>query len=95
MRTPNATRGRNTSGEALQNGALNMKEIEGVKLYDLAEVAEKLGVAERTVLYYLANGKYGRGIQRLYGQKIGKRWYISEDNIRRFLEGNAARNSQP
>lgn len=53
-------------------------EIINVKLYNLEETAALLDTTERTILTYLKKGK-------LKGQKIKKRWMISEENIRNFL----------
>lgn len=56
------------------------KKIVGIKFYDENEVAELLGVTRRTVQTYRWTG----GLQ---AKRIGRSWYISEENLRRFLEG--------
>lgn len=53
-------------------------EIMNVKLYNLEETAKILDTTQQTVRNYLKKGK-------LKGQKIKKRWMISEDNIKNFL----------
>lgn len=55
-------------------------EIMNIKLYDLKEVSEILNVTERTVLTYLYDGK-------LKGQKIKRKWRVSEQNLKNFLNG--------
>ena len=56
-------------------------EIENIKLYNLQELKEILNVSERTLLTYLKRGK-------LKGQKINKRWQISERNLKSFIHGD-------
>lgn len=55
-------------------------EIDGIILYTLAEVAEKLQLSERTLHTYIKQ-------QKIKAVKIGGRWYISEENLRNFLNG--------
>jgi len=59
-------------------------EIMGVTLYNLREVAEKLGVSYLTAKTYRKNGK-------ITGQRIGRSFLVSEDELRRFVEGGAPR----
>lgn len=47
-------------------------------LYDLKELSKKLNVHIVTLRTYLKEG-------RLRGQKIGTRWYVSEDSLREFF----------
>lgn len=54
---------------------------EDIKLYTLAEMAEMLDVTQRTLLTYLKDGK-------LKGVKIGGKWRISEENYKKFVNGN-------
>jgi predicted site-specific integrase-resolvase len=56
-------------------------EIQDIKLYNLQELKEILNVSERTLLTYLKRGK-------LKGQKINKRWQISERNLKAFIHGD-------
>lgn len=51
-----------------------------VKTYTLEELEEILGVTYRTLLNYLATGK-------LKGVKIGRKWHVSEENLKNFLNG--------
>ena len=55
-----------------------MKEIEGVKMFDLEELTEKLTLTKRTLYNYIKKGK-------LKSQKIGKCHFVSENNLRKFL----------
>ena len=56
------------------------REIDGIKMYTLFEVAQKLHLTERTLHTYIKNKK-------IKAVKIGGRWYISEDNLKNFLNG--------
>lgn len=56
-----------------------MKEILGVKLYTLAEVGVMLGVQRPTASKYIQNG-------RLKARTIGGHKYVSEENIKEFLQ---------
>lgn len=56
-----------------------MKEILGVKLYTLAEVGVMLGVQRPTASKYIQNG-------RLKARTIGGHKYVSEENLKEFLQ---------
>lgn len=56
-----------------------MKEILGVNLYDVNEVAELLGVGSASVYLYIKRG--------LKTCKIKGKHYISEENLRAYLLG--------
>lgn len=56
------------------------KVILGETMYTLQEVAELLSVTTRTMLNYMKN-------KRIVGQKIGGRWYYTEENVKAFLQG--------
>lgn len=58
-----------------------MKEINGTKLYDINEIAELLGISKRTVQKYLLEEK------TLKGCKLANHWYISEENLQKYLQG--------
>ena len=55
-------------------------EIDGIKVYTLAEVAKKLQLTERTLHTYIKQKK-------IKAVKIGGRWHISEENLKNFLNG--------
>lgn len=56
-----------------------MTEIEGVKLYNIYEAADKLGVSSPTIRRYLKIG-------RLRGVRIGRPILISDKAIKEFME---------
>lgn len=56
-----------------------MKEVLGVKLYTLKEVGELLGVQQQTVSKYVQQGK-------LKARVIGGAKYVSEENLKEFLQ---------
>ena len=53
-------------------------KFESLVLYDLKELSRKLNVHIVTLRTYLREG-------RLRGQKMGTKWYISEDGLREFF----------
>ncbi len=54
--------------------------LEKLKVYSLTEIEPILGVTHRTLLTYIKNG-------RLKGVKIGGKWKVSEENLRKFING--------
>lgn len=54
-------------------------EIEGIKFYTVTEVADALKVTPQTIRTWIKQGK-------LKSQRIGKPIFITEKNIREFLE---------
>ncbi len=50
-----------------------------LRVYDLQEVAEILGVTRRTLYSYIKAGK-------LSATKVGGRWQITEEALRKDLE---------
>jgi len=54
------------------------KQVGDLKLYDLKELVEMLGTTEDTLRLYLKTGK-------LAGQKLGVKWYVSEDGLRDYF----------
>jgi len=59
-----------------------MKNISGMKLYEVEDLVKMLKVSRVTVQAYLRAG-------RIRGVKIGKRWHVTDSNLRDFLTGNA------
>lgn len=55
-------------------------DIMSIKLYSLKEVAKLLDVTERTLHNYIKTGKLKR-------QKIGGKWKISDENLKKFING--------
>ena len=58
-----------------------MKEIEGIKLYEVPDLVKILDLSRLTIQGYLRAGK-------IKGVKVGKQWCITEENLRDFLSGN-------
>ena len=56
------------------------KELEPLKLYTLTEIEPILGVSHRTLLQYVKDRK-------IKVVKIGGKWKISEENLKRFING--------
>jgi excisionase family DNA binding protein len=57
-----------------------MKSFNGVNMYTVRDLSEKFGVSQNTIVKYLREG-------RIRGQKIGQSWYITEENLGKFLRG--------
>jgi len=57
-----------------------MKEISGLKLFNLQELSKTLGVGILTLRTYCRK-------RRIQGQKIGREWYVEEDELKKFLKG--------
>jgi len=53
-------------------------QIGDIKLYDLDEIAKAFNVTKITIRGYLKGGK-------LKGEKMGKRWYVSEESLKEFF----------
>ena len=52
--------------------------VGGLILFTVEELAELLGVRERTIREYLRDG-------RLKGRKIARRWYVPEESLRKYF----------
>lgn len=59
--------------EAIQN-------LEDLRLYTITEIEKILGVTHKTVENYIKGGK-------LKAVKIGGKWKVTEDTLRRFVNG--------
>lgn len=53
-------------------------QVGNMKLYDVEELAEMLGVGLPTIRRYLRERK-------LNGKKLAKRWYVSEENLKEYF----------
>ena len=49
-----------------------------VNLFDLDELSKQFTVTKHTLRKYINAGK-------LKGQKVGKRWYVSEESLKEFF----------
>ncbi|MGA7104202.1 MAG: helix-turn-helix domain-containing protein [Candidatus Deferrimicrobiaceae bacterium] len=58
-----------------------MKIINGTKLYEVEDLVAMFKVSRITVQGYLRSG-------RIKGVKIGKRWHVTEKNLKDFLSGD-------
>lgn len=58
------------------------KALESIHLYTLSELEPILEVTHRTLQTYIKDG-------RLKGVKIGGKWKVSEENLRKFLNGES------
>lgn len=57
-------------------------ELEELKVYSLTEIEPILGVTHRTLLTYIKD-------KRLKGVKIGGKWKVSGENLRKFINGES------
>lgn len=57
-----------------------LENLDNFRVYTLTELEPVLGVTHRTLLQYVTDGK-------LKAVKIGGKWKVSEDNLRRFING--------
>jgi len=55
-----------------------------LKLYELKELTEKLGVTVITLRNYINEGK-------LKGRKMGGRWFVTEESLKEFFNSTGAR----
>lgn len=58
------------------------EDLEELKVYSLAEIEPILGVTHRTLLTYIKDG-------RLKGVKIGGKWKVSGENLKKFVNGES------
>ncbi len=55
-----------------------VRSVGGMKMFSIADLSKDLGLTIRTIRQWFMDGK-------LPGVKLGKEWYISEDNLKAFL----------
>lgn len=58
----------------------NARKLEDIRLYTLTELEPILGVTHRTLQTYIKTGA-------LKGIKLGGKWRVTEENLRKFLNG--------
>ncbi len=58
----------------------NALDLSKIKLYNISELEPVIGVTHRSIVNYIKTGK-------LKAVKIGGKWKVSEDNLRKFLNG--------
>ncbi len=61
-------------------------QVGDMKLYEVEELAEMLGVGAPTIRRYLREGQ-------LKGRKLAKRWYVSEENLKEYFQPELSNNS--
>ncbi len=59
------------------------KQIGDLRLFEVEDLAESLGLHERTVRQLLREG-------RLRGRKLGKRWYVTEESLKAYFSDTDA-----
>lgn len=69
-----------TKERAAQRTEANATKLNRLTLYTLTELESVLGVTHRTLQSYIKDG-------RLKGVKIGGKWKVSEENLRKFING--------
>jgi len=57
-----------------------LTELMGMKLYTIVDIMEMMNITHRTVQGYITDKK-------LPAQKIGGKWYVTEDNLKKFIAG--------
>lgn len=60
----------------------NAQKLDRFTLYTLTELESVLGVTHRTLQTYIKDG-------RLKGVKIGGKWKVSEENLKKFINGES------
>ena len=58
----------------------NAQKLDELTLYTLTELESVLGVTHRTLQSYMKDG-------RLKGVKIGGKWKVTEENLKKFING--------
>lgn len=58
------------------------EDLEELKVYSLTEIEPILSVTHRTLLTYIKDG-------RLKGVKIGGKWKVSGENLKKFVNGES------
>jgi excisionase family DNA binding protein len=56
-----------------------MINLESIKMYDLQELSEKLGISVVSLREWIKQGK-------LKAKKLGVKYYVSEDSLIEFLK---------
>lgn len=75
-----ANRTMDTKERAAQRTEANAQKLVGLTLYTLTELESVLGVTHRTLQSYIKD-------ERLKGVKIGGKWKVSEENLKKFING--------
>lgn len=57
-----------------------MKDLDEMRVYTLSEIMPVLGCTRPTLMNYISSG-------RLKAVKIGGKWKVSHDNLKKFVNG--------
>lgn len=68
--------------DSKQRAEANAAKLDTIRLYTLTELEPILGVTHRTLQSYIKDG-------RLKGVKIGGKWKVSEETLRKFINGES------
>lgn len=69
-----------TKKRTAQRAESNAAKLDTIRLYTLTELEPVLGVTHRTLQSYIKDG-------RLKGVKIGGKWKVSEEVLRKYING--------
>ncbi len=58
------------------------KVVGELRLYSVEELSDLLDVNQRSIRQWLRDGK-------IQGQKLGVKWYVSEDMLKKYFNENA------
>ncbi len=61
---------------------IRQEQLSNFRVYTLTELEPVLGVTHRTLLQYVKDGK-------LQAVKIGGKWKVSEENLKKFINGES------
>lgn len=64
-----------------------MFEIAGMKVFDILDIANMFQVTPQTIRRYIREGK-------LEANKMGTRWFITDESLKKYLSHNAAKSKQ-
>lgn len=54
-------------------------DLNGLRLYDVRELSERLGIQERTLRRYIHEG-------RLRGRKLARKWYVTQESLEAYFQ---------
>lgn len=73
----------------MSTGVTDMsRQVGKVTLFTVEELAELLGVQERTIREYLREGK-------LHGRKLANRWYVTDDAVADYFREREGGRAEP
>ena len=61
---------------------IRQEQLSNFRVYTLTELEPVLGVTHRTLLQYVKDGK-------IKAVKIGGKWKVSEETLRKFINGES------